>query len=70
MYNLLVITIGVVAITYIIWSFYKRLQKQGDWCCECSSCNNDAKYCGPPENSLNALQRKDIKRDEVDTVGN
>lgn len=68
MYNLLVILIVIVAIAYLIRFFYKRLKNQGDCCCGCSSCNTDSTYCEPTENSLHASQRKDIKRDWVDTV--
>lgn len=47
MYNLLAILIVVVAIAYIIRTFYKRLKKQDPGCCGCSSCNTDSTYCDP-----------------------
>jgi attachment p12 family protein len=47
MYNLLVILIVIIAITYIIRTFYKKLKKQDDCRCDCSSCNPDSTYCGP-----------------------
>ena len=43
MYNLLVILIVVVAIAYIIRTFYKRLKKKEVGCCGCSSCDTDPK---------------------------
>ncbi len=52
MYNLLVILIVIVAISYIIRTFYKRLKNQEDSCCECSSCNPDSTLCEPTEKSL------------------
>ncbi|MBW1704468.1 MAG: FeoB-associated Cys-rich membrane protein [Deltaproteobacteria bacterium] len=50
--NLLVILIVIVAIAYIIRTFFKRLKKQEDSCCGCSSCNTDSTYCKPTENSF------------------
>jgi len=47
MYNLLAIFIVIVAIAYIIRTFYKRLKKQEVGCCGCSSCNTDSTYCEP-----------------------
>jgi len=49
--NLLVILIVIVAIAYIIKTFFKKL-KQEDSCCGCSSCNTDSTSCEPTENSL------------------
>jgi len=48
MYNLLVILIVVVAIAYIIRTFYKRLKKKEVGCCGCSSCDTDPLAVGTP----------------------
>jgi len=63
--NLLVILIVIVAIAYIIRTFFKRLKNQEDSCCGCSACNTDSIYCGPKGNSLHASKKEDIVSTEL-----
>ncbi|MBW2086843.1 MAG: FeoB-associated Cys-rich membrane protein [Deltaproteobacteria bacterium] len=55
MENLLVILIVFLAGLYIVRTYYKRLRKQGDCGCECSSCDIETTCNEPTKNSSQDL---------------